>query len=251
MRKLNGLLALTLLGASSAAMSQTTLPLDTGFDNAIFSYYTINGSPENYWIKVASSSTNTPTPGFNIPAHPAWQTLPPSIPGNQTKWVGPTATGTSPSGRTTFAIFRKCFCLMPGYKQAQMSFKMRGDDGIGVWLNSAGNNIVPVQGGSFSGPAINGPATAPKFQTGRNCVYVLVVDTGSVVTGFNLAGTISAYGLMPMAAAGPGASFKPCACEGPATASEQATIKTIAKIGMAAFSNGSTLPVQTDGPRTR
>ncbi|HYJ83817.1 MAG TPA: hypothetical protein VEW26_13365 [Allosphingosinicella sp.] len=250
MRKLHALVALALLGASSAAMSQS-LPLDTGFNNSNFTYYTVNGSPENYWIKVASSGTLTPTPGFNIPAHPAWQTLPGSIGGNQTKWVGPTATGTSPSGQTTFAIFRKCFCLMPGYKQAQMNFKIRGDDGIGVWLNSAGNNILQYQGGSFGGPAINGPATAPQFQTGRNCIYVLVVDTGSVVTGFNLAGTVSAFGLMPMAAAGTGASFKPCTCEGPAAASEQATIKALVKIANGIVANGGAVPVKDEGPRSR
>ncbi|HEX6375503.1 MAG TPA: hypothetical protein VFZ91_07255 [Allosphingosinicella sp.] len=232
-------------------MSQTTLPLDTGFDNSNFTYYTVNGSPDNYWIKVASSSTMTASPGFVIPAHPAWQTLPGSIPGSQTKWVGPTATGTSPSGQTTFAIFRKCFCLMPGHKQAQMSFKMRGDDGIAVYLNSAGNNIVPYQGGSFNGPAINGPATAPKFQTGRNCVYVLVVDTGSVVTGFNLAGTVSAYGLMPVAAAGTGASFRPCTCEGRPAVSEQATIRALVNVARGIVANGGAVQVKADGPRSR
>lgn len=252
MRKLHGLLALALLGASSAAMSQTTLPLDTGLNYSNFTVSSYSGSPlpDQYWIKVASSSTMSSTPGFVIPAHPAWQTLPSSI-GGQSSWVGPTPTGTSPSGQTTFAIFRKCFCLMPGYKQAQMNFKIRGDDGIGVWLNSAGNNIVPYQGGSFSGPAINGPATAPKFQTGRNCVYVLVVDTGSVVTGFNLAGTVSAYGLMPMASAGTGASFRPCTCEGRPVASEQATIRALVNVAKAAVSNSGPVQVRPDRPRTR
>lgn len=248
MRKSHGLLALALLGASSAAMSQTTLPLDTGFNNSNFTIY--NGNPpDNYWIKVAASTGSTPVPGFVIPAHPAWQTLPSSI-GGLSRWVGPTATGGSPSGQTTYALFRKCFCLMPGYKQAQMNFKIRGDDIIGVWLNSVSNNILPVQGGSFSGPAINGPAPAPQFRTGRNCVYVLVVDTGSVVTGFNLAGTVSAYGLMPMASAGIGASFKPCACEGPVTVSEQATINAITKIAKGAVVKGGAVQVQQD-PRTR
>jgi hypothetical protein len=231
-------------------MSQS-LPLDTGFNNSNFSYYTVNGSPENYWIKVASSSTNTPSPGFVIPAHPAWQTLPGTLSGFQTKWVGPTASGASPSGQTTFAIFRKCFCLMPGYKQAQMSFKMRGDDGVGVWLNSIGNNILPYQGGSFNGPAINGTATPSQFRTGRNCVYVLVVDTGSVVTGFNLAGTVSAYGLMPMAAAGTGASFRPCACEGPAAVPERATIAALVNVARRIVASGGAVQATPDGPRTR
>jgi hypothetical protein len=239
MRKLRGLLALTLLGASSAAMSQS-LPLNTGFNHSNFTTYPVSGT-DNYWIKVAASSS-PPGPAFVIP-HPYWLaplTLPATSGGFQSEWIGPTATGASPSSQITYAVFRKCFCLMPGYKQAQMNFKILGDDIIGVWLNS--NNILPVQGGSFNGPPINGPTTPPQFHTGRNCVYVLVLDTGSVVTGFDLAGTVSAYGLMPMAAAGTGISFKPCQCEGPvkAVVEDKATIQAIVKIAELRRRGGST-----------
>jgi hypothetical protein len=251
MRKLHGLLALALLGASSAALSQS-LPLNTGFNHSTFTTYVGTGTPDNYWIKVAASAS-PPGPAFVIP-HPYWQaplTLPASDGGFQSTWIGPTPTGASPSGQISYAIFRKCFCLTPHYTQAKLNFKIMGDDIIGVWLNSAGNNILPVQGGSFNGPAISGPTATPKFQTGRNCLYVLVLDTGSVVTGFNLAGTVSAYGLMPMASAGTAASFKPCTCEGPATASEQATINALVKIAKTAVANGGTVQVQPEGPRPR
>ena len=252
MRKLHGLLALALLGASSAALGQP-LPLNTGFNHSTFTAYTAPGTPDNYWIKVAAIGTSAPASASVIP-HPYWaqpMTLPASSGGFASTWIGPTPTGASPSGQVTAAIFRKCFCLMPGYKQAQLDFKMRGDDGVAVWLNSTSHLIVPYQGGSFNGPAINGTATPSQFQRGRNCVYVLVVDTGSVVTGFNLAGTVSAYGLMPMAAAGTGASFKPCTCEGPAAASEQATIKALVKIANGIVANGGAVPVKNDGPRSR
>lgn len=245
MRKLHGLFALALLGASSTAMSQS-LPLNTGFDHSNFTNLT---GADNYWIKVAASNSS-PGPSFVIAnTNSAWQSLPPSSGGFLSKWIGLTAAGTSPSGQTTYAVYRKCFCLTPNYKQAQLDFKMRGDDVVGVWLNS--NNIVPIQGGNFYGPVINGAATPSQFQTGRNCLYVVVLDTGSVVTGFNLSGTVSAYGLMPMASAGLGASFKPCTCEGPATISEEATIKAIVSAAKAAASNSGPIPIKPDGPRTR
>ncbi|HEU0133731.1 MAG TPA: hypothetical protein VFR28_02830 [Allosphingosinicella sp.] len=255
MRKSSYLIALALFGVSSTALGQTTLPLNTGFDNSNFTVYPLptgSGSvSDNYWIKVASSHPPGPAPAFVINPHPAWQP-PLSGGGFGSQWISSTSpNGTSPSGQLNYAIYRKCFCLMPGYKQAQMSFKILGDDMIGVWLNSIGGNILPIQGGAFSGPAINGAAYAGQFRTGRNCLYVLVVDTGSVVTGFDLAGTVSAYGLMPMASAGAAASFKPCTCEGPATASETATIKALANVAKAAASKPGPVPVQIDRPRTR
>lgn len=251
MRKLHALLALTLLGTSSAAMSQS-LPLNTGLNHANFTTYSPLGTPDNYWIKIAA--TNPPLgPAFTIP-HPHWLpplTLPASDGGFQSTWVGPTTTGASPSGQVTYALFRKCFCLMSDYKEAKLNLKIRGDDGIGVWLNGVNNVVVPYQGGSFNGPAINGAATPAQFQKGRNCLYVLVVDTGSVVTGFNLAGTVSAYGLMPVAAAGTGGSFRPCTCEGRPAVSEQATIKALVNVAKRIVANGGAVAVRPDGPGSR
>jgi hypothetical protein len=252
MRKSSYLLALALSAASSGALGQTTLPLNTGFKHSDFTVYPLptgSGSvSDNYWIKVAGSPSSATMPAYVINPHPAWQP-PLSGGGFGSQWISSTTpNGASPSSQINYAIYRKCFCLMPGYKKAQMNFKILGDDMVGVWLNSIGGNILPVQGGAFTGPAINGPASTPHFQTGRNCVYVLVVDTGSVVTGFDLAGTVSAYGLMPMASAGIGASFKPCACEGPVTVSEQATINAIAKIAKGAVVKGGAVQVQQDPP---
>jgi len=245
MRKLHAIIGLALLGASSAAMSQ--VPLNTGFNNGNFTTYFPSGSPDNYWIKVASSNTGT-GPAFVIP-HQFWQqplTLPPADGGFGSTWVGPTSTGTSPTGQFSWAVFRKCFCLTRNYKQPKLDFQLRADDMVGVWLNNAGapNNIVPLQGGSFSGPAISGAANPSQFQTGRNCLYVLVVDTGSVVTGFNLAGKVSAFGLMPMAAAGTGGSFAPCQCDSGGKAevlADKATIQAIVKVAQAS-QGGATPP---------
>lgn len=233
MRKLHALLALTLSGASSAALSQTTLPLNTGFDHSTFSVITSPGVQDKYWIKVAASNAPLGVPAFVINKHLAWQN-PLSGGGFGSSWISSTApNGTSPPGPQPYAIYRKCFCLMPGYKKADLSFQIRGDDAIQVWLNSITNTIVTGQGGSFAGNPIQGPGPglSPQFRTGVNCLYVLVEDTGSVVTGFNLAGTVSAYGLMPMASAGAGMSFAPCKCEGgpKAMVEDRTTIQAIVR----------------------
>lgn len=232
MYKSAALLALALAGISSPAFSQA-LPLNTGFDHSNFTVYPLPGTsplPDNYWIKVAASHGPANVPAFVIKKHNLWQG-PLSGGGFLSQYIGAAhPNGPSPSRSKSYAIYRKCFCLMKGYQNAQMSFQIRGDDVVGVWLNSGSNNILPAQSGNFGGAAINGPVAKPKFQTGLNCVYVLVVDTGSVVTGFNLAGSVSAYGLMPMAAAGTGMSFRPCMCESPAGLSEQATINAIIQV---------------------
>lgn len=229
MNKSTALLALIMAGASSASFGQA-LPLNTGFDHSNFIAYSAPGISDNYWIKVAASQGPVNVPAFVINKHNAWKpTL--SNGGFGSQWIGATSpNGASPSRSKSYAIYRKCFCLLKGYKQAQMGFQIRGDDVIGVWLNHAGNNILPAQPGSFGGAAINGPVAAPQFQVGRNCIYVMVVDTGSVVTGFNLAGTVSAYGLMPMAAAGSAMSFRPCECDRAHGPSEQATINAIVQV---------------------
>lgn len=232
MHKLHGLLALALLGTSSAALSQTTLPLNTGFNHSNFTVNTTAGSPDNYWIKVAASNAPVGVPAFVINKHPAWQN-PLSGGGFGSSWISSTApNGTSPPGPQPYAIYRKCFCLMPGFQKAQLSFQIRGDDAIQVWLNSVTGTILPGQGGSFGGPPITGTAQPSQFRTGVNCLYVLVEDTGSVVTGFNLAGTVSAFGLMPMASAGAGMSFAPCRCEGGprSVVEDRATIKALVRV---------------------
>lgn len=245
MRKSIYLLASILLGASSAALGQTTLPLNTGFNHSNFTVYPLpTGSAsvsDNYWIKVAASNTPPVAPAFVIKGHPAWK--PPMANAFGSQWIGSTPTGASPPGPMPYAIFRKCFCLMPGYKDAKLDLDIRGDDAIQVWLNTVTSTIVPAQGGDFGGvKPIHGSAQPSQFRTGQNCLYVLVEDTGSVVTGFNLVGTVTALGLMPMAAAGTGTSFAPCQCEGgvKTAAADQATIQAIVKIAEGRRRSGAT-----------
>lgn len=208
------------------------MPLDTGYSYATFSTYpvptgTTSSITDNYWIKIASfepPSGNPPiAPAWVLPAYAGWQPI-----GNA-RWVGPQPTilggtgGTSPTA-PAYYIYRKCFCLMTGYRNPAISFQLRADNESNAWLNTTLNVLVPPSPSSYAGPPITSqPTTAAMFHAGLNCVYVLVQNTGGP-TGFSLAGTVSATGLMPAAGAGANNSFAPCQCgdTGPASSSTSA-----------------------------
>ena len=184
------------------------------------------GAADNYWIKVASYEP----PAGNAPVAPAqvlnitgtgWLGALTYPAGNPSRWVGPRNTASSSPGATpenpAYSLFRKCFCLMPGFQNPRIDFQIRGDNNISAWVNFTTNNLVPAQSGRWNLSPISASTTnASWFRVGRNCIYVLVEDWGGAM-GFNLAGTVNAVGLMPVAGAGSDVSFAPCQCRsGPA-----------------------------------
>lgn len=216
--------AAAVLSISGAAAAQTTLPLNTGYNYGTFSLYpqpTGSGnSPyqDNYWIKIASYEPPAPS----VPVAPAWVlnqslvslwlTLPNS------RWLGPQPTPAGSSGTSAtnpaYSIYRKCFCLMSGYQNPTLSFQLRADNDSQAWLNGITNVLIPPSASSYNGSALTSrPTNASMFHAGPNCIYVLVQNNGGP-TGFNLAGSVSALGLMPVAAAGVNNSFAPCQCGG-------------------------------------
>jgi hypothetical protein len=219
MRKIQLLTATVLvsLSFSTWANSQTVLPLNTGFNHSTGSVYP-PATQDNYWINLATSLPTTPPtgPSWTIQAVSPWQpALPPmtGIPG--TSWISAWNTiggKVDPVTKRGYSIFRKCFCLM-SFTQAKMAFDVRADDNITVWLNTTLNTILPASPGGFSNPTPlhAGTTDQGKFHVGVNCLYVLLEDLGGYM-GFDLRGTMSAFGLMPMPASGTEVSFKPCDC---------------------------------------
>lgn len=208
--------ALVLLGTFASA--QTIVPLNTGYDHAIYNPYPavtipVSTTQDRYWINIASYPTTSPAvaPAFVLESPLGW--LPP-LPSSS--WISATnqvasATGTNPSN-PAYTIFRKCFCLLPNYTAPQISFTARADDTLQVWFNSQVNVLLPPQAGSFAGPALPSlPSNPVWFHVGLNCIYALVEDTFGVQTGFNLAGTIQANGLAPQPALGVNQTFT-CPC---------------------------------------
>jgi hypothetical protein len=202
-----------LMNLGSWAFSQTTVSLNTGYNHATSSVYA-TGTRDNYWINLATSVPTTPPQdlAWNITiAGTSWI---PAFPG--TNWISAWNSAPShlaPVTNIGYTIFRKCFCLM-SFSQARLAFDIRGDDNLTVWFNTTLNTLLPATSGRWSWqPHIPFVTTdQSKFRIGVNCLYVLLEDTGGHM-GFNLRGTISAYGLMPMPASGTATSFAPCGCD--------------------------------------
>jgi hypothetical protein len=216
-------IATLVLGAiPGAAEGQTTVPLNTGYNHAVFAPYpaappvpTLSNVPDNYWINIASYPTTAPPvgPSWVLPAQAAWAA---PLPGSH--WISAWRTPNSPSGASAanpgYTIFRKCFCLLPNYRNPTLSFRARADNRIQAWFNSITNVALPAAVGNFNGtPLPSQPSNPNWFRAGRNCLYVLVEDMGGLM-GFNLAGTIQADGLLPLPAAGTAQTFGGCQCPG-------------------------------------
>lgn len=218
MRMSYHLLAVALLTTAAPSLSQS-LPLNTGFDHGSIQTYPLPTSGpvrDNYWIEVAASAAPVPEPAFVVPNAP-WAA--PMVFGTGSRWISGTANRSSYPGTSainpSYSIFRKCFCLMRGFQNPQINFRLRSDNAVQVWLNSQLNPMLGPSPSNFNGPVhVGGTSDPSRFRAGRNCVYVLVEDDG-VIFGFNLHGTVTALGLMPTAAAGTDMSFHPCACDTP------------------------------------
>ena len=223
------LAAFLLLGNSAIA----SVPLNTGYNHSINTAYPtvippISGPSDrdNYWINIASAP--------NIPSGPAWILHRPNVWAlafTDTNWIGPRNTATGSAGTTpdnpAYTIFRKCFCLLPGFKDAKLSFQVRADDTVQVWLNTQLNQVVAPAWGNWNGTPLTG-STNNGFRVGRNCLYVLVEDFHGHM-GFDLRGDVTGYGLLPMPAAGTaGTSFEPCACrQGPTGLADRSAVMRI------------------------
>jgi hypothetical protein len=241
------LLALALLGASSGtAVGQTKLPLDTGYDHAGLAHYPApamfsgpSTTADDYWIKVASYEPPAPSaavaPAWVLDISTAgW----PSMVGNS-RWIGPSpthasATGTKPSD-PAYSLFRKCFCLPNGFRDPKLNFQLHADDRVRVWLNDVTSTLAGPADGLTAAGLSGATANAGDFREGLNCLYVLVEDYYGMNMGFNLRGTVEAWGLIPVAGRGVGVSFEPhtCGASSPAAdASDRAALAAVRDIAM-------------------
>lgn len=215
MLKLHRLFTLALLAASGTAIA-TTLPLDTGYNHGGPAYYGPNDTRDHYWIKIASYEP----PAGSVPVDDTYiyhgQAL---TAGGSAKALGPNPTGYSSLGTHTsnkaYAIYRKCFCLL-STENVSLNFTVRADEWATVWLNGVATILAgPAEGWDPNiSAASSRPTDRTMFREGRNCIYVLVEDSG-IGTSFSLSGWVSGPGLMPMMAEGKDASFGPCRCPEP------------------------------------
>lgn len=230
-------LALFVVALSSPSLGQVSL--NTGYNHTNFTVYpaptgtlSTPADRDNFWIKIASYEP----PAGTVAVAPAWVLNPSPAPWvapfPNSRWIGPLnsvfsagagGTGGTNPVRPAYSIFRKCFCLatLQANQSPTLSFQIRADDYVHVWLNSHLNTLVgPVMGNSSGGLLPSGSTSNPAmFRAGRNCLYVLVEDYFGGHMGFNLTGSVTGPGVLPWAAAGVESIFQPCGCPtpGPAT----------------------------------
>lgn len=211
------LAAALLSGLCTAALGQTQVPLNTGYDHANSGpYATVTSSPsptpDNYWINIASYPPTLPP----APAS-SWVLQNPGPPWfadiASTHWISGRPTVGSPGtfSDPAYTIFRKCFCMLQAYTQPSLSFTVRADDTVQVWFNTQLNVVLAPTAGHYNLNVLTSSPSNPNwFRPGRNCIYVLVENyTGYM--GFDMKGVIQAYGLMQGAAEGANQDF-PCPC---------------------------------------
>jgi hypothetical protein len=214
---------LTALFAFGTTAIAPALPIDTGYNYLTYGAYPappLSGNSsiqDNYWINVASyqppSMSATVAPAFVIKDNSPWS--PPYTPNS--RWISALPTWNSSPGSSgndhAWTLFRKCFCLAPNFNSATLSFRARHDESLQIMLNSMTNVLYGPAPANFNWtvPVVNvPPAKLQALHAGKNCLYVLLEDTGGAM-GWDLTGDFNANGLYPYAAAGAQQSF-PCDC---------------------------------------
>lgn len=150
--------------------------------------------------------------------------------------------------RARIYVFEKCFCLKAGFDQGEavavsaMNIQLRADDNAVAYLNEPVANIIlqeyPSPGepgailqtsssaGGFSNPvpaqtSLSGAGLISRLNVGTNCLRVKLYDLYYVVSGFNLAGSLTARGIDDVArfdSGNPNQQFSDCSsCTPPPT----------------------------------
>lgn len=110
-------------------------------------------------------------------------------------WIGAEPErGASVAGVFSY-LYERCFCLAADAREVTLDLQLQADDRARVFLND--QPVSDVGGGFRVGPLAvrrTGAAGDGLFRAGENCVAVEVQDSGGVVTGLTLAGSVTAPG---------------------------------------------------------
>lgn len=142
----------------------------------------VNSLDTDWIVTVDASGGSVPTPATVTAPHPSWLTIP------GTQWV--TANYFGPNGTYEYEY---CFCLDDRFKNPLLTLQIRADDSgtppSRVYLN--GNFLGNAASFGAAVPATLSTNNAGFFLKGRNCIKVVVENTGGAPTGFNMAGTVT------------------------------------------------------------
>lgn len=206
------LIAISLTANSIFAQPDTqTVTLNTGYNHGATpqtTYAVGGGQKDDYWQLVSDpiASTVDPRRANTIPPYgSAWK---PAMP--MSTWLSYNNNGQQGILKGDY-VYRKCFCLKKGFdskeamEKTKMNLSVRADDAIFIHLNQVPTNSNYLLTNSATSGGFNSvnPATLglegeklfEMLKVGVNCLYAKVQDTGTVVTGFNLTGSITAAGI--------------------------------------------------------
>lgn len=161
---------------NTGANGNVALPIGAGDPN-----WTVIGDPDPATTEPRPATTIVPYPG-------AWQ---PALPGST--WISSYPTSVNPTnGKYTYQY---CFCLNPNFDVPKLTLSLRADDSAEVFLNGVSIGQTPNPSHNTASPTTLTANKQSDFKPGRNCLTVDVQNTGSVASGLNLVGQISAAGL--------------------------------------------------------
>lgn len=223
-----------------AAPDMQTITLNTGFNHDTQQVFGIGSvtSPvkDVFWTLIQDpiGSTSEARAADTIQKHSAWQ---PPQGTNESQWISYSPNGSQGIVKGAY-YYQKCFCLTKALWENKeaiaksiLDVSVRSDDGFYLGLNIPPSSLGPSSNhlassgstGGFNGaPAIltlTGEKLAQLLRPGRNCLTVRVDDTGTVITGFNLKGSLTTTGVNGIAkATKQGPQFDKCsACQGTKT----------------------------------
>ena len=102
---------------------------------------------------------------------------------------GTTVTAGSSTDRTRAFYFRKKFSVSDPSQINGLTFRVRRDDAVVVWLNNDPNPTVVSADGTFNPPytyAMTGTANAVPNSTNTNTWLSFTIPAAKLVTGFNI-----------------------------------------------------------------
>lgn len=207
---------------AKASPDMQTITLNTGYNHSSQQAYGI-GVGDAFWTLVKDASGPTSRPAITINKHSAW-----SPPGGASQWISFSQNGVGRAGG--IYVYQKCFCLTKtlwenpeAMRQSSLDITVRADDGFYLGLNTVpgpGNSLlatIPGSSGGFSGApgtlSVKGEKLLSLLKPGTNCLYARVDDTGGVITGLNVSGTLTAAGIDGIASvSAPGAPPQYAGC---------------------------------------
>ncbi len=178
-------------GKAAGPCDATTLPINTGYNNATGTTHAFGEADSNWQIIAPDPGGGaTPRPAGVVQKHSAWQA---PLPNSQ--WITSYPTANNNLNADYWLEFN--FCLQPGFTNAKLDLKLRADDEAHLYLN--GKSTVNAIGSSIGSFPLAVPTTVNYsgglFQPGKNSLFVKLRNTGATAMGLNIAGTVSANGL--------------------------------------------------------